>query len=147
MSKKIIFGLLIFLILLYPAISVFQLNQTINDQVSAEIMEQQLSAYQLSIWFTWLFSVIVSVYYKWTTGRNDFFLLYLWSPFRGIWIFWILFPKIHQHLWNRNFFPGQLYAWGVCSFTKHGGSGCINRFFTGRCVVVYQKVAQEIENL
>lgn len=72
MNKKAIFILIFLLILFYPAISAFQLHQTTNSQGSAEI-EQQLSAYQLSIWLSWLVMVIISIYYKWTTERNDFF--------------------------------------------------------------------------
>lgn len=72
MNKKAIFILIFLLILFYPAISAFQLHQTINNQGSSEI-EQQLSAYQLSIWLSWLVMVIISIYYKWTTERNDFF--------------------------------------------------------------------------
>lgn len=73
MNKKIIFSLVFLLIVLYPAITAFELFQVINSQGSEEMIEQQLSAYQLSIWLSWVGMVIISIYYKWTTERNDFF--------------------------------------------------------------------------
>lgn len=93
MNKKIIFGLLFFLLLLYPAISVFQLHQTIQDQNSAKMIDQQLMAYQLSIWLSWLIMVIISIYYKWTTKRNDFFYFIYFFLLVGFGIFGFYFQK------------------------------------------------------
>lgn len=94
MNKEVILGLVFFLIIFYPAVSAFNLHQAIYTQDSAEIIEQQLSAYQLSIWLSWLVMVIASIYHKWTTERNNFFYFTYIFLLIGFGIFGFYFQKM-----------------------------------------------------
>lgn len=75
MSKKPVLLVLFLIILAYPGISIFQLEQTLSEAGSAAMAHQSLVNYQISIWVSWLVLVFVSIYDKWIKKRNEFFYL------------------------------------------------------------------------
>lgn len=75
MGRKGILLLLFGLILVYPLVTLFQLNQSVSDRNELHLVENKLLNYQISIWISWIFLVSLGVYYKWTRSRNLFFTL------------------------------------------------------------------------
>lgn len=75
MGRKGILLLLFGLILVYPLVTLFQLNQSVSDRNELHLVENKLLNYQISIWISWIFLVALGVYYKWTRSRNLFFTL------------------------------------------------------------------------
>ncbi|GHA50552.1 hypothetical protein GCM10007103_34130 [Salinimicrobium marinum] len=73
MSKKPVLLVLCLIIVAYPVISIFQLEQTISEAANAAAAHQSLVNYQISVWVSWLVLVFLSIYYKWTQKRNIFF--------------------------------------------------------------------------
>ncbi len=73
MDKKIVTLIVICFGILYPAISVYLLHQSMNSISEAENFESNISAYQLSVWLSWVVLVILAIYYKWTTEKNVLF--------------------------------------------------------------------------
>ncbi len=73
MSKKPVLLVLFLIVLVYPAMSVFQLEQTLLEATNAAAAHQSLVNYQISIWVSWLVLVFLSIYYKWTEKKNRFF--------------------------------------------------------------------------
>lgn len=72
MNIKTIFYIVIILVIIYPAFSVFLVDQAMQNGNETEI-KRAISAYQLSIWISWLIFAILAIYYKWTTEENIFF--------------------------------------------------------------------------
>src|SRR5690606_37646302 len=66
MGRKGILLLLFGLILVYPLVTLFQLNQSVSDRNELHLVENKLLNYQISIWISWIFLVALGVYYKWT---------------------------------------------------------------------------------
>jgi len=75
MGRKGILLLLFGLILVYPLVTLFQLNQSVSDRNELHLVENKLLNYQISIWISWIFLVALGVYYKWTRSRNLFLSL------------------------------------------------------------------------
>lgn len=75
MGKKGILLVLFGLILVYPLITLFQLDQSISDAVDLDLVKKYLLNYQVSIWISWIFFAALGIYHKWTRKRNFFFTL------------------------------------------------------------------------
>lgn len=73
MKKNKLLLSLLFLLLLYPAISLYNLEELTGAGAGLDLIENSLKHYQLSIWISWIVMAIVSVYYKWNTKNNFFF--------------------------------------------------------------------------
>lgn len=73
MSRQNILVGFLLILLFYPAISVFRIDQVITNGAGPEIIESRISQYQLSIWLTWFVMVAVAVSFKWRTEKNFFF--------------------------------------------------------------------------
>src|SRR5690554_526498 len=74
MKKKGFMLVLFGLFLLYSLIMLFQLDKSISD-TDLQLVEQKLRNYQISIWISWIFMVMLGIFYKWTQKRNLFFSL------------------------------------------------------------------------
>ena len=75
MFKKPVLLVLFLIILAYPLISIFQLEQTMSEANNGGAAHQSLINYQVSIWVSWLVLVFLSIHEKWTKKRNWFFYL------------------------------------------------------------------------
>ncbi len=75
MTKQNILSGILLILLLYPVISFFRIEQVIDNGAGPEIIEQRISQFQLSIWLTWLVMIAAAVSFKWITENNFFFYL------------------------------------------------------------------------
>jgi hypothetical protein len=75
MKKKIILSIVFIIVLFYPGLLIFKLEQTFNNGSSLRQIENAHRGYQISIWLTWIVMVSLSVYYKWISEKNLFFSL------------------------------------------------------------------------
>lgn len=75
MFKKPVLLVLFLIVLVYPVITIFLLEQTVSETTNANEAQQSLVNYQLSIWVSWLVLVFLSIYYKWTVKKNTFFYI------------------------------------------------------------------------
>ena len=66
MNKKVVILLIVGLILIYPLVTLFRLDQAISAGTSLEQVQERLLGFQVSIWMSWLFLAVMSIYYKWT---------------------------------------------------------------------------------
>lgn len=73
MSKKQLFHIIFFIILLYPVFTLVQLDQVRNASSGMELFQNVLSHFHISIWIVWIFMAALAVSYKWTTQKNTFF--------------------------------------------------------------------------
>jgi hypothetical protein len=72
MGKKAILRTLIILVLLYPVYMLFHAGDAVDLEDVQEASDSILN-YQISIWISWVFLVVIAIYYKWTEKRNSFF--------------------------------------------------------------------------
>ena len=75
MGKKGLLLMLFGFILVYPLISLFQLDRVISDATDLNLVGKKLVNYQVSIWISWILLAVLGIYYKWTKKRNLFFTL------------------------------------------------------------------------
>ncbi len=68
----ILLGILIFSLLI-PGLYILSLEGVFNTGSSQEEVGRAVSGYRLRVWLSWAIMIIVAVYYKWTTGSNNFF--------------------------------------------------------------------------
>lgn len=74
MKQKLLSLLVLGLIVLYPILTLFQLDQVISTASDLQLVEERLVNYELSIWISWVFMVCLAVYFKWTKKRNLIFI-------------------------------------------------------------------------
>lgn len=63
------------LVLIFPLVMLFQLDQSISAGADLERVQEKLLGFQISIWISWIFLVSLAVFYKWTRKRNSIFSL------------------------------------------------------------------------
>lgn len=68
----ILLGILIFSLLI-PGLYILHLESVFNTGSTQEEVGKAVSGYRLRVWLSWVIMIIVAVYYKWTTGSNNFF--------------------------------------------------------------------------
>ena len=76
MKRKTFLLLALSILMVYPAISAYFVLQKFSMAgIEIAMVETSIVSYQLSIWIVWGILVIYSIYHKWTTGKNLFFLV------------------------------------------------------------------------
>ena len=111
MKKKKILYVIAFLVLVYPAFTLFHAIEAIGP-VEAPEAEAEILNYQVSVWITWIFLVAIAVYFKWTRKRNLFFFF----TYGYLLIAFALFGTLSQMLVNAYDLPGPFedsYTFGV----------------------------------
>lgn len=73
MNKRLFLLGILILSLLIPGLYLLHLENVFINGSTQEDVGRALSGYRLRVWVSWLIMVIVAVYYKWTTGNNNFF--------------------------------------------------------------------------
>lgn len=73
MKKKNILLAIFALVLCYPLFTAYQFWEVIISNRGLEVVENQLISYQISIWLTWIITVAMAVYFKWTEKNNLMF--------------------------------------------------------------------------
>lgn len=73
MKKKTILLVVFVVVLCYPLFTAYQFWEVITSGRGLEVVENQLISYQISIWLTWVITVAMAVYYKWTEKNNLMF--------------------------------------------------------------------------
>ena len=72
MKKKGILRFLVIVILLYPSLMLFRVDEVLGVRNVQESQNEILN-YQISVWISWVVLAVVAVFYKWTEKRNSFF--------------------------------------------------------------------------
>lgn len=67
--------LILAIVIVYPAYSLFRLASILNDVQKAQEVYQHLTAYKISIWISWVIFAAISIYNKWTQKVNLFFYI------------------------------------------------------------------------
>ena len=75
MSKRAALLILFLVLLIYPVVSIFLLEQVIEINGDSLRAQNKLIDYQVSIWITWVLMMGMAVYYKWERSNNIFFYL------------------------------------------------------------------------
>ena len=96
MNKKVVILLIVGLILIYPLVTLFRLDQAISAGTSLEQVQETLLAFQVSIWISWIFLAGLAIYYKWTLRRNLIFTL----TYGFLFICFCLFGTYTQMMFN-----------------------------------------------
>ena len=75
MNKKGIFLFVSGIVLIYPLVMLFQLDQALSTGTDLERVRGKLTSFQISIWISWILLAGLAVFYKWTRNRNLIFSL------------------------------------------------------------------------
>lgn len=94
MKKKTFLILLFLLVLIYPVITLFLLQDGFNRILDLEELQHRIRDYQISLWISWIIWASISVYYKWIQKLNFFFYLTYGVLLPGFVIFGIFYQKM-----------------------------------------------------
>lgn len=111
MGKKAILRTLVIIVLLYPVYMLFNAGDAIDLQKVEQAQESILN-YQISLWISWVFLVMVSIFYKWTDKSNFFF----YFTYGFLLVGFSVFGYFHQSLVNIYELPSPFedrYTFGV----------------------------------
>lgn len=75
MDKQKLYIIITALGLLYPIIALFNLAGSFSEAAQAETVGRALQGYLASVWIVWVVVTVLAINYKWTTGRNLFFVV------------------------------------------------------------------------
>lgn len=111
MGKKAILRALVIVMLLYPAYMLFLANTSLNSG-NAQVAEEGILNYQISVWLSWVILVSVAVFFKWTEKRNFFF----YFTYAYLAVAFAVYGYLHQNLFNNFNLPSSFndnYTLGV----------------------------------
>lgn len=112
MEKRTILLVIFIAVLCYPVFTAYQYWEVIAAGRGIEVVENQLISYQISIWITWVITVAMAVYYKWTEKNN----LMFYVTYGFIVAAFILFGAFSQMMVNEFDLPSPFeddYTLGV----------------------------------
>jgi len=73
-SKKLILCLVFSIFMVFPMYFIMLIGEDIRTG-NWEVLQSRLVYYLMSIWGTWIFTISIAVYYKWTEKKHLFFYL------------------------------------------------------------------------